>query len=317
MVKNGYAPMVHHLLKVVILFAFAAYLVSLVFTGEILLFVAPHLLKYVNMAAVGLFLFALFQLYISIRSTKQSSPGCACPHDHSNDGHSDHTHHHEHHHGEAKSAWKHAVLYGLFVMPLLLAALLPNQAFAGSLAKGSGIRSGETTAVDSNGVPIDLAQLQGSVDAKVKAMFTTDKYNRDYAKLGMLLYKQDVVEMKDEWFIEKLQSLNLFADQYAGKQVKIKGFIYRENGLLENQLFIGRMAMTHCIADISPYGIIAELPNASRYANDSWVTITGTIDKTTYHDQPVIKIKVQQVEPATAPVIPYVYPDWDLGKKLK
>lgn len=314
--KNGYAPIVHHGLKVAILLGFAGYLINLAVTGEILLFVAPHLLNYVYMAAAGLSLFAIFQFYITIRSMKQPITECACSHhhDHSHGGHS-----HDHTHGEVKSrsAWKHTVLYGLFVMPLLLAALLPNQAFAGALAKGGGVRAGETAVYDSNGVPIDLAGMQGSTDPKVKAMFTTDKYNRDYAKLGMLLYQQDVIEMKDAWFIEKMQSLNLFVNDFAGKQIKIKGFIYRENGLADNQLIIGRMAMTHCIADISPYGFVAELPDASRYANDSWVTITGTIDKTTFHEQPAVKIKVQQVEPATAPSIPYVYPDWDFGKKLK
>jgi uncharacterized repeat protein (TIGR03943 family) len=161
-----------------------------------------------------------------------------------------------------------------------------------------------------------LLQLVGTEDSALKELFYSDNYNRDYAKLGMLLYKQDVIEMQDEWFIEKLQALNSFAGKFEGKPIKIKGFIYREDGLAENQFIIGRMAMTHCIADISPYGMIAESPGASGYADDTWVTITGTIAKTSYHDQPAIKILVQNVEPATAPTIPYIYPDWDFAKKL-
>ncbi|TDF88359.1 TIGR03943 family putative permease subunit [Paenibacillus piri] len=317
MATNNYASVAHHFLKVAILLGFAGYLIYLVFTGEILLFIAPHLLKYVKTAAAGLFIFAVFQLYISIRSFKQPVAGCACAHhhDHSQGGHPDHTHMHDHGQSDSGPVLKHVLGYSLFILPLLLAVLLPNQVVAGSLAKNSGIQLGEE-AVDSNGVPMDLALLKGSIDPEARALFTTDKYNRDYAKLGMLLYKQDMVEMKDQWFIEKLQALNLFADHFSGKPIQMKGFIYRENGLPENQFLIERMAMTHCIADISPYGMIAELPDASRYANDTWVTLTGTIDKTTYHDQTVIKIIVQHIEPATAPVIPYVYPDWDFAKKL-
>jgi uncharacterized membrane protein YcgQ (UPF0703/DUF1980 family) len=74
--------------------------------------------------------------------------------------------------------------------------------------------------------------------------------------------------------------------------------------------------MTHCIADISPYGIIAESQDAAGYANDTWITVTGTIDQTTYHEQKVMKIIVNKVEPASAPSVPYVYPDWDFASKL-
>jgi uncharacterized repeat protein (TIGR03943 family) len=201
------------------------------------------------------------------------------------------------------------------LLPLLLGVLLPDQTFAGSLVKNKSMNLGGSAA-DGSGVPADLAQLVGMEDPQLKELFRSDNYTRDYAKLGMLLYQQDVIEMKDEWFIEKLQAFNFFADQFEGKTIKIKGFIYREEGLAENQFIIGRMAMTHCIADVSPYGIIAESSDANSYADDTWLTITGTIAATSYRDQTVIKINVQNVEPATSPTIPYVYPDWDFAQKL-
>lgn len=312
--NNNYASIVHHFLRFMILLSFTGYIFYLVITGEILLFIAPHLVKYVEMAATGLFLFTIFQLYFLIGSRKQPVAVCACGHDH----------HHsqgyelgqEHSHEPSQSLWKNIVVYSLFIVPLLFGALFPNEAFAGSLAKNKGMNLGGAD-FDHNGVPSDLAQLVENDDSTLKPMFYSDKYNRDYAKLGMLLYMQNVIEMKDEWFIEKLEALNLFVNNFEGKQIKIKGFIYRENGLPEDQFMIGRMAMTHCIADISPYGIIAESPSASTYAEDTWVTITGTIAKASYHDQPVIKIVIQNVEPATSPTIPYVYPDWDFAKKLQ
>jgi len=122
--------------------------------------------------------------------------------------------------------------------------------------------------------------------------------------------------MKDEWFIEKLQALNTFADVFDGKKIKITGFVYREDGIPHSQFIIGRMAMTHCIADISPYGIIVESPDASHYADDTWITVTGTIDSTTFHELKVIKINVDKIEPANVTNVPYVYPDWDFASKL-
>ncbi|WP_168928823.1 TIGR03943 family putative permease subunit [Paenibacillus dokdonensis] len=303
---------IHHVLKLLILMGFTGYIAYLAFTGEILLYIAPHLVKYTELAAAGLFLFAVFQLYFLIRSrTKELPAACACGH-HDHDHHAHDDHNHVHSHEPSRSVAKNALMYGLFILPLLFGALLPNQAFAGSLVKSRGIQVGESA----GGIPADLAQVAGNDDPELKERFKSDKYNRDYAKLGMLLYRQDVIEMKDEWFIEKLQALNAFAGNFEGKTIRIKGFIYREEGLGENQFIIGRMAMTHCIADISPYGIIAESPQAGSFADDAWVELTGTITTTTYHGQQVIKIVVSDTKPAAAPTIPYVYPDWDFAKKL-
>lgn len=308
-------PVVHHVLKLLILMGFAGYIAYLTFTGDILLYIAPHLVKYTELAAAGLFLFAVFQLYILIGSrTKEVPAACACGHDSLHHHHHDHNEH-GHSHEPSRSLVKNVLMYGLFILPLLLGVLLPNQAFAGSLIKSRGIQVGES-AGGSSGIPADLVPLAGTDDPELKERFKSDKYNRDYAKLGMLLYRQDVIEMKDEWFIEKLQALNAFAGNFEGKTIRIKGFVYREKGLGENQFIIGRMAMTHCIADISPYGIIAETPEAESFADDAWVDITGTIATTTYRDQQVIRIVVSDTEPAAAPTIPYVYPDWDFAKKL-
>lgn len=303
--NNKYAPVIHHFLKFAILLGFTIFLANLMLSGEILLFIAPQLVKYVQMAVWGLLTFTIFQLYFFIRSFKNPVDSCGCSHDHG--------HGHEHSHEPSQSLWKSIILYGLFILPLLFGTLLPNEAFAGSLARSKGMNLGGTTA---SGVPADLVQLEGNEDPSIKELFQTDNYNRDYAKLGMLLYLQDVIEMKDEWFIEKLQALNTFAGHFEGKQIKVTGFIYREDGLMGDQFIIGRMAMTHCIADISPYGMVAETPDANSFENDSWVTITGTIGTTLYHNQTVIKIFIQNVEQAQAPTIPYIYPDWDFAKKL-
>ncbi|TVY10438.1 TIGR03943 family putative permease subunit [Paenibacillus cremeus] len=291
----------HQLLRLVVLLGFTALLGYLLLTGEILMYIVPQLVLYIGLAASGLLVFSGFQIVLFIRSLKQPALGCACGHDHDGHGHS---------HLPSRSLWKNTLVYGLFLAPLLLSVWLPNQAFAGSLGKS-------LTAGASTEAPAELVQLKkGTEDPALKQLFKTDKYNRDYATLGMLLYQQDQIEMKDQWFIEKLQALNTFPSHFEGKSIKIKGYIYRDPELKGNQFMIGRLAMTHCIADIAPYGIIAEYPDAASLGNDSWVTLTGTLSQTTYHNQPVIKLMVQGIEPATAPTIPYIYPDWDFAKKL-
>ena len=172
---------------------------------------------------------------------------------------------------------------------------------------------GTVTQRGSNGPAVEI---DGNEDPALKQMFKTNVYDQGYAKLGMKLYQENVIEMKDKWFIEKLQSMNMFVDNFQNKEIEIKGYIYREPGLSNNQFIIARMGMTHCIADISPYGIIAESENPAQFADDSWVTISGTISKADFNGQTVIKINVTNSTPAKAPKVQYVYPDWDFASKL-
>lgn len=303
---------IHHFLKAVILIGLSIYILLLTFTGDILQFIIPELVIYVKIAAIFLMIVAGFQFYISFLSLKKQVIVCSCGHDH------DHSHNHvfdhEHHAHDPKSLSKNIFIYGLFLLPLILGFSLPNHTSTNSLVANRGMNLGGLA--NKGTVTGDAIVLDGNEDPALKEKFKTNVYNRDYAKLGMILYKQSVIEMTDKWFIEKLQSLNTFVDTFQTKKIKIKGFIYREPGLQGNQFIIARMGMTHCINDISPFGIIAESATPGQFTNDSWVTITGTIGKTNYKGVPVIKITVESSEPANAPKVPYVYPDWNFGSKL-
>ena len=293
-------------MKATILLGFSFYILQLIITSDILQFIVPQLVIYVKIAVTFLMIVSAFQYYIAILSMKKTVIICECGHDH------DHVFGHDHSHHSEKFTLKTGFIYGLFLVPLLLGFLLPNQSVASSLASNRGMNLGGMT-TQNNGAQVEL---DGNEDPALRKLFKTNVYDKDYAKLGMLLYNQNVIEMKDKWFIEKLQSMNMFVDNFQGKEIKIMGFIYRESGLTSNQFIIARMGMTHCIADISPFGIIAEAANSNEFLNNAWVTITGKIGKTTFNGQPVIKIEVEKSEPAKAPKVQYVYPDWEFGKKL-
>ncbi|OPA73913.1 TIGR03943 family protein [Paenibacillus selenitireducens] len=305
------ADSIHHFTRAFILLGFAVMIGYLVISGQIQLYVVPQLEIYLKITGVILLLIAIFQLYISIISLNKKVILCDCGDDHSHS----HDHSDGHNHDLPRGWWKNIAFYGLFILPLLLGLALPNIALAGSLVQTKGIHLGGASL--STGMKQGaFVELDGNEDPELKAKFKTDVYNKDYAKLGMKLYQEDTIVMKDEWFIEKLQALNTFVGNFVGKPITIKGFIYREAGMTGTEFIIGRMAMTHCIADISPYGIIAESMDASAYADDSWVSISGIIEATDHQGQKVMKINVEKIEPADAPEVPYVYPDWDFASKL-
>ncbi|MCD9026507.1 TIGR03943 family putative permease subunit [Cohnella silvisoli] len=304
------SELLHHLVRAVILTGFAGLMFNLMVSGDMLLYIAPHLMIYAQLATAFLVIATGFQYYIAVASMKRKVVVCNCDHEHG------HNHSHDSDHNDSsRSSWRSSAVYVVFIVPLLFGAFLPNDALAGSLAQKKGMNLGRAAMV---GKPssADFVEIDGDEDPALKEQFKTNVYNKDYAKLGMLLYKQDLIEMKDDWFIEKLQALNTFVNNFQGKQIRISGFVYREEGLTGTQFIIGRMAMTHCIADISPYGIIAESLDAEQYANDTWITVTGTIGQAIYHEQTVIKLNIESIEPASPAKIPYVYPDWNFAAKL-
>ncbi|TVX96509.1 TIGR03943 family putative permease subunit [Cohnella terricola] len=303
MSKRNY-EIVHQGSRAVIVTGFACLMLVLLLSGNILLYIAPHLILYAWLAVIFLVAAAGFQSYLFIAAVKGSAVDCACDGDHGHDRAP-----------QLYSVRRSVFVFVLFAIPLLLGTLLPNSALAGSLAQNKGMNLGALP-TGRGAAGADLVEVDGNQDPALKQLFKTDVYNRDYAKLGMLLYGQDVIEMKDEWFIEKQQALNLFADSFKGKTIRITGFVYREEGLSDSQFIVGRMAMTHCIADISPYGFIVDSPDAAQYADDTWITVTGTIDQTDYHGQKVVKIVIGSAEPASPAKIPYVYPDWNFASKL-
>ncbi|MEK0315187.1 TIGR03943 family putative permease subunit [Cohnella sp. 56] len=295
----------HHLARGLIVWGFALLVVRLTFSGDILLYIAPHLVIYAEIAAGGLLILGGFQLYFAVRSFAGRAPACACGHDH--EGHS---------HEMPATPMRVTGLYGLFVLPLALCLMLPSAAFAGTIADSKGMNLGASTAFNNGKEDAELIELEGDESPELRAMFRSRAYDRDFAKLGMLLYQQDMIEMKEDWFLEKLETINKFLDPFQGKSIEITGFVYRQDGLADGLIIVGRMAMTHCIADIAPYGMIVDAPQAAGLKDDQWVTVKGTIGRQSLGDREVMKVLAESVTEAKPAAVPYVYPDRSFASKL-
>jgi uncharacterized repeat protein (TIGR03943 family) len=125
------------------------------------------------------------------------------------------------------------------------------------------------------------------------------------------LYKQPVIQIKDEGFIELITVIDMFRDSFLGKKIELSGFVYREPDMKSNQFVVARFAVQCCSADGMPFGFVNEYPRAQNYAKDEWVKVTGTIGKTTYNENLIVKIDVEKVSKIKAPETPYVYPNYE------
>ncbi|TMV49474.1 TIGR03943 family protein [Paenibacillus mesophilus] len=316
---------VHYLFRAVIMAGFCFYILHLVKSGSLVYYIAPRMEMYVKCAAIALFVIALYQGFLGLRSfLGKSGTPCECEHMPSG--------------SIVRNLW----LYGLFLLPLTLGFLLPdklmgsdvvamkgmNLSGASGAAKADGKAAGppdaavqapavKTPELSASAVTADTrAETRSSSDEELKRLFPSDGFSEPYVSLGMKLYKQDRIVIKETGFMELLTAVDLFLDRYVGKKMEITGFVYREPDMREDQFVVSRLSMMCCSADSSPYGVLVESAAAKTLKKDSWVKIVGTIGTTKYRDNEIMRLNATSIESIQAPETPYVYPYYDEFEKL-
>jgi putative membrane protein len=304
---------VHYFLRAAILLGFSMFIVHLSKTDSLVYYIAPRMQGYVKYSSVGLYIIAIYQVYMGINALWEKQAVCDCDHP------------------PSKSPFNNTVLYSLFILPLLLGFILPNTAMSSSVAdkKGMNLNMIATTkskpinvqeipspspSPDPSPVPAAKATMKQSSpsEEELKTMFAPpDAYSEDLSQMGRILYKKDLITVKPEIFMEVLSSIDLFKDNFYGKKIELSGFVYREDDLKANQLVVGRFAVSCCSADASPYGVLTEFPQANNFTKDTWVKVTGTIEKGNYHDSEIFKIHATHIEKIQAPKSAYIYPNMD------
>lgn len=158
----------------------------------------------------------------------------------------------------------------------------------------------------------DAARQAGDAQASdgqnFEAMFPSDQYSVELAELGKLLYQQELIEVKEEGFLEVLTTLDLFRENFIGKSIKLSGFVYREADMSADSFVVSRMAMQCCSADASPYGFLVQSDEGKLLDKDAWVEVTGTLGLTKYNDVEIVQLQNVTLQAIEAPDDPYVYP---------
>jgi len=305
----------HHVIKSAILFGFAAYIAYLVKTDYILYYIAPRMVDYVKWSAIALYFIAVYQVYLAFRSFWNDPAACDCDQDH------DHT--------PSTSILKNTVIYGLFALPLLLGFLLPDTSMGSALAAKKGMNLSSSSNVKKESAELSqpksppasasgndgaASSASGSAaQTKQEDLFPSDKFTEHFAKYAKQLYQSDVISVKEDLYIETLTTVDLYLDRFVGKKLELTGFVYRQDDMKSNQFVVGRFSVQCCSADASPFGVLVEYDRAASFPSDSWVTVTGTIEKAAYNDMDVMKLKVEKIAKADPSKAQYVYPNLDFG----
>lgn len=169
--------------------------------------------------------------------------------------------------------------------------------------------SGEATAADT--APNAASQPSGAnpsmSEDELKRYFSGGGFGDFYTDIAAAMYKQPVISLHDKIFLDGLTTLELYAKDFAGKQLETLGFVYREPGLGDKQFVVARFSVTCCTADASVFGILVESEDASKWAKDSWVKVRGKLELRQVDGYDMLVLKGAKIEPVKAPKDPYVY----------
>ncbi|NQX58228.1 TIGR03943 family putative permease subunit [Paenibacillus qinlingensis] len=306
----------HHLFRTLILLGFSSYIVVLTKSDSLQLYIAPRMMIYVKIASVVLYIIACFQGFMALRSYWGRSVDCDC------------------HQPAPRSFLRNFIAYGLLVLPLMIGFLLPDTALNSTMvaAKGINLSAATTTMTTPRSESYNLpsfpkpatssqtlrasqaeAEQTAQSDTDIEQLFKSpDEWNEDFAKMGVILYKKDRILVQPDIYMEILSTIDLFKDNFIGKEIELTGFVYREEDKMRrNQFVVGRFAVSCCSADASPYGVLVEFPTAPNYSQDMWVKVTGTIQNGQYNGNDIFKIEATKIEKIEAPSSPYVYPNFE------
>jgi putative membrane protein len=291
-----------------ILLAFSVLLFKLHFTGEMTKFINP---KYegLSQSASGLFLILFMIQTTRIWTVKENSQHHHCHHD-------SHDHNCSHDHGVSPFNTKKLIAYVIIVFPLVTGFLLPSKVLDASIADKKGglaVLTNQKSEKEKdekpspnnsqqedpviNGDLVDLSRLE-------ELVYTKDEYNQ----LIQHLLQSSTIKMNDDIFSTYYDEIQTDIEKFKGREIELKGFVYKEEGLDQDQLVLSRFLITHCVADASIIGFISELPEASSLKENTWIEVKGVLDTTNFNGTELPIIKITTWKKINEPKEPYLYP---------
>lgn len=194
--------------------------------------------------------------------------------------------------------------YLIFVIPLLLAIFFPASSVSGTemtLANGSAASESESvsTISDTGNSVEDTTASSEQSDIIEETTSVAEKYSQLEVN-GIMMITDDVFY---SWYTDLFGNV----DDFVGKKCQYVAQVYSMEGLSDTEFLAGRYFMVCCAADLAGYGIICESDIRSSLAEEEWILVTGTIQKTEYNGYEVPLLTNVTIEETEAPDTEYIY----------
>lgn len=266
----------HYLLRAALLLSFALYIWHLMQQDALHYYVAPALARWIKLCPIPLALMALSLVIQAVLGKSQVL--CNCDH------------------RLPSSRLKSTALYGLFIFPLLLGFVLPDRAL-GSIAAAK------------KGISLSYAAVEPE---KAVTFETSDPYAKEFAELAKLLYAQPVIPVYPAIFSETFGAIEMYKQQFEGKEVAVSGFVFRDQaGVQTGPFAVSRFLVQCCTADATPFGIMVDPSKKLTLPADSWVKVQGKLHVVQHEGKNIIQIEASNITLISQPATPYIYTSAD------
>ncbi|CAI8758707.1 putative membrane protein [Brevibacillus sp. IT-7CA2] len=313
----------HHVMRSLILAGITALLAYLILSETLSHYLAPrlHMFSYVTLVILALLtVVSIRQIFVG-----SSVYDCDC----------------EEQHKVPRTSIGSLLVYGLFVLPIVMGFVMPDKILGSDVAEKRGItllsndvrkladvtananasateNVKQTAEVKEDAEPrvesqpeannqVATPPVQATNDEQLRQRFSNGGFGDFYADIAVFLHKQPVIELNDKVFLDGLTTMELYAKEFAGKELETMGFVYRQSDFTKQQFVVARFSVTCCTADSSVYGVLVEKEDANKWAKDSWVKVRGKLELRQVDGYDMLVLKASQVEAVSAPKDPYVY----------
>ncbi|WP_409178341.1 TIGR03943 family putative permease subunit [Brevibacillus fortis] len=312
----------HHVMRSLILAGITALLAYLILSETLSHYLAPrlHMFSYVTFVILALLtIVSIRQIFVG-----SSVYDCDC----------------EEQHKVPRTPMGSLLVYGLFVLPIVMGFVMPDKILGSDVAEKRGItllsndvrkladvtananakENTKQTAVEKEDTEssvepqqpeannqVATPPVQAIDDEQLRQRFSNGGFGDFYTDIAVFLHKQPVIELNDKVFLDGLTTMELYAKEFAGKELETMGFVYRQPDFTKQQFVVARFSVTCCTADSSVYGVLVEKEDANKWTKDSWVKVRGKLELRQVDGYDMLVLKASQVEAVSAPKDPYVY----------
>lgn len=278
-----HSPTIQNSAKALLLLGLALFLYTRITSGLLYYYIAERF-AWITFLAVFGFLAVGLSYQGVIRRRKETHDH---DHDHDHDHEHVHDHDHEHAHGHAHAhdhqhehGHNHSFQWaslGLVALPLVLGiAISPRPLGAAALHNREiGITESRTSAMPAM---VRAAAQKSSTD------------------LNVLEWQEIIASTPDA------------ATALAGKEARVVGFVFRDDRFAADQFFVARFAISCCVADATPAGLIVHSADAATLEADQWVEVRGIFAPGSFNGNDYPVIEASAIVPAEIPNQPYLYP---------
>lgn len=236
-------------------------------------------------------LLALVQLYLWVKNGKAEEE----THEHDHD--------HDHDHGLSKP-YQRGIAYVLLALPVIVGTLFPTVSLDTTIVEAKGFNF--PVSKESVGDPeMQTQYLKPDTSIYFNKSDYLDQMNELKEKYG----DKQTIEITDENYLEVMELIYNYPSEFIGKKTSYEGFVYQTPNDSNEDIFLFRFGIIHCVADSGVFGLLTHMPEGVTVKNDEWYKIEGTIQSDYYQPfkREIPSVVVTNAEKVSAPKNQYVY----------